>query len=373
MIAALSETAPLRAVLVKRPEDAFGSEAAIERSWRELAYTAPPDLDAARREHDAFVRLLEDAGAGVSFLATSPDTGLDSIYARDASIVTGDGAILCRMGKDARRGEPEAQAAAYEALGVPVIGRIEAPGTLEGGDYVWLDERTAAVGRGYRTNDEGIRQLRALLGPDVELVVVPLPHWRGPGDVFHLMSILSPIDEDLALVHSPLMPVPFRERLLGRGIELVEVPAEELDALGCNVLAVGPRRCVMADGSPVTRRRLEAAGAEVHVFVGREICLKGQGGPTCLTRPVARGGSERAPANMFRARIVAPHERPLDEWARRGRPPDASRLSIPPRRCTMAVFAVPLPTRISSPGGRSWASSTARARRTSRTSTVAMG
>lgn len=288
-----SETAPLGAVLVKRPEDALGSAEAGERdgaAWRELGWTAPPDPEAARREHGAFVDLLETAGARPVILPAAPATGLDSLYARDASVVCRRGAILCRMGKEARRGEPAAQAEAYREAGVPIIGRIEAPGTLEGGDFVWLDGRTAAVGRGYRTNDEGIRQLRELLEGEVdELVVVPLPHWRGPEDVFHLMSVVSPVDRDLAVVHSPLLPVPFRELLLERGTELVEVPAEELGTLGCNVLATGPRRCLMVEGSPVTRRRLEAAGAEVTCFSGREICLKGQGGPTCLTRPIGRG------------------------------------------------------------------------------------
>jgi N-dimethylarginine dimethylaminohydrolase len=284
-----SEIAPLGTVLVKRPEEAFGSAERIEAEWRDLGYTAPPDYEAACAEHAAFVQLLQAMGAQPTYLPSAPDTGLDSLYARDASIVGPRGAILCRMGKEARRAEPEAEARAYWMMGVPVLGGIEAPGTVEGGDFVWLDERTAAVGRGYRTNAEGIRQLRELLADDVDrLLVVPLPHWRGPGDVFHLMSILSPVDRDLAVVYSPLLPVPFREALLERGIELVEVPDEEFDALGCNVLAVAPRRCVMVEGCPVTRRRLEAAGAEVRTFAGREICLKGQGGPTCLTRPVVR-------------------------------------------------------------------------------------
>ena len=169
------------------------------------------------------------------------------------------------------------------------MGAIEAPGQLEGGDVLWLDARTVAVGRGYRTNDAGIAQLRALLADDVdEVIVVPLPHWRGAGDVFHLMSIISPVDRDLAVVYSPLLPVPFREHLLERGIELVEVPDEEFDTMGANVLAIAPRRCVMVAGNPVTRARLERAGAEVLEYDGSEISLKGGGGPTCLTRPLRR-------------------------------------------------------------------------------------
>ena len=153
---------------------------------------------------------------------------------------------------------------------------------------MWFDGHTVAIGRGYRTNDAGIEQFKQLAGPDVQVQVVALPHHRGAADVFHLMSILSPVDERLAVVYSPLMPVPFREWLLGRGTEFVEVPHEEFEAMGCNVLAIAPRRCVMVEGAPITRARLEAAGAEVLTYPGMEISLKGGGGPTCLTRPLAR-------------------------------------------------------------------------------------
>jgi N-dimethylarginine dimethylaminohydrolase len=163
---------------------------------------------------------------------------------------------------------------------------------LEGGDFLWLDEATAVVGRGYRTNDEGIEQLEILLADTADdLVVVPLPHWKGPSDVFHLMSVISPIDHDLALVYSPLLPVPFREFLLHRGVSLVEVPDEEFESMGCNVLAVAPRVCLVVEGNPVTRRRLEDAGAQVHAYSGEEISLPGCGGPTCLTRPLLRADS----------------------------------------------------------------------------------
>jgi N-dimethylarginine dimethylaminohydrolase len=172
---------------------------------------------------------------------------------------------------------------------VPVLGSIQPSGRLEGGDLLWLGERSVAVGRGYRTNAAGIEQLHTLLGDLVdEVIAVALPHWRGPGDVFHLMSIISPIDRDLALVYSPLMSVPFREHLLERGMTLVEVPDDEFDTMGANVLALAPRRCLMLEGNPETRRRLERAGADVLTYPGREISLKGGGGPTCLTRPLGR-------------------------------------------------------------------------------------
>ena len=215
---------------------------------------------------------------------------MDSVYVRDASVITDRGAVLCRMGKPQREGEPSAQEAAFRALGIPVLGAIQPPGRLEGGDVVWLDQRTVAVGRGYRTNAEGIQQLHDLLGDAVdEVIAVALPHWRGPADVFHLMSIISPVDTDLAVVYSPLMSVPFRERLLERGTTLVEVPDDEFDSMGANVLAIAPRKCVMVAGNPKTRAALERAGAEVFEYEGSEISLKGGGGPTCLTRPLARG------------------------------------------------------------------------------------
>jgi len=286
-----SEVAPLRTVLVKHPKDAFRTHAAITEQWERLGYLRPPQLEKAVDEFDRFVNLLESLGVRVDFLPPDPETGLDSLYARDASIVTDRGVILCNMGKEARAAEPRAQAEAYGALGIPVLGGISGKGSVEGGDFVWLDDGTAVVGRGYRTNDEGIRQLKALLKETArELIVVPLPHWKGPGDVFHLMSILSPIDRDLALVFSPLLPVPFREHLLAEGVRLIEVPEPEFETMGCNVLALAPRVCVMLEGNPMTQGRLEEAGVKVSLYHGNEISLPGAGGPTCLTRPLVREG-----------------------------------------------------------------------------------
>jgi N-dimethylarginine dimethylaminohydrolase len=195
------------------------------------------------------------------------------------------------MGKPQRAAEPDAQDQALRTLGIHTAGRIAAPGRLEGGDLIWIDEVTLAVGRGYRTNAEGIRQLRALVGEGIEVVEVPLPHWRGAGDVMHLMSLISPVDRDLAVVYSPLLPVPFREWLQERGVRFVETPHEEFDTMGTNVLALGPRRCLMLAGNPLTRRALERAGCEVLEYEGFEISMKGAGGPTCLTRPLVRGPS----------------------------------------------------------------------------------
>lgn len=288
-----SDSARLQRVLLKHARHALVSPERVAEQWQPLNYLAEPDFEEASREFEAFAGLLGDLGVTVELMAAG-DVGMDSIYVRDASVMTDRGAILCSMGKDARRPEPEAQRAAFEALGIPVLGAIEGSGRLEGGDTAWLAPDTLAVGRGYRTNDEGIRQLSDLVGPGVEVVVVPLPHWRGPSDVFHLMSMLSPLADDLALVYSPLLPVVFRELLIGRGIELVEVPDEEFESMGCNVLAVAPRVAVALEGNPETRRRMEAAGVEVRLYGGHEISAKGCGGPTCLTRPLER--SQASPA-----------------------------------------------------------------------------
>lgn len=288
----MNEYGHLGRVLLKHPRDAFIDSATVDAQWRGLHFASRPDVARASHEYDRFVEILEAAGATTDFLPRDPHTTLDSIYVRDAALVSPRGLIFCSMGKPQRAAEPNAQEAAFSAgqvEAVPIAGRIAAPGRIEGGDVVWLDGRTVVVGRGYRTNDEGIRQLGALLaGTMAEMIVVPLPHWRGEADVMHLMSLFSPVDRDLAVVYSPLLPVPFREELVARGLQLVEVPEEEFETMGTNVLAVAPRRCVMLAGNRRTRAALERAGAEVVEYTGAEISVKGAGGPTCLTRPLRR-------------------------------------------------------------------------------------
>jgi N-dimethylarginine dimethylaminohydrolase len=284
-----SEVGPLKRVLLKHPRDSYPPQDLLETQWQELGYHSKPDLAEASDEHDALVELLESLGARVEMAPASSETGLDSLYVRDASVLAEEGMILCNMGKRARWGEPKAQETLFREEGIPVLGRIEGEGTLEGGDFIWLTDSVACVGRGYRTNDEGILQLRNILSEcSEEVVEVPLPHWKGPSDVFHLMSVISPIDFNLALVYSPLLPVSFREYLISRGIRLVEVPESEFETMGCNVLTVAPRVCIALEGNPETRARLQGAGAEVFSYSGKQISIPGEGGPTCLTRPVFR-------------------------------------------------------------------------------------
>ena len=284
-----SMVAPVRRMLLKHPRDAFISQPHLEAAWRALHYGSCPDFERALSEYARFVGILEQLGVDIHFAPADERTSLDSLYIHDPLVITERGAILCSMGKAARVAEPEAMASVMERLGIPVLGAISGSGRLEGGDVLWLDDRTLAVGQGFRTNAEGLRQLRELLGDAVdEIIPVQLPYWSGPEECLHLLSFISIVDDDLAVVHSRLMPVPFREQLVARGFRFVEVPEAEYDSLGCNVLAVAPRTCVMLSGNPVTQARLDEAGARVWTYDGAEISMKGTGGPTCLTRPVWR-------------------------------------------------------------------------------------
>lgn len=284
-----SEYLPLASVYIKTVADAFVDEDKLKTEWENLNYLSKPNLLASKIEYIAFETILKNAGIDTKYFPRDKQLSLDSIYCRDASIATDYGMIICTMGKKARKMEPNTQRNVFESNGISVLGTIQAPGTLEGGDVAWLNEKTLAVGHTYRTNLEGIRQLKAMLLPHgVEVIVADLPHYRGVQDVFHLMSILSPVDKGLAVVYSPLMPIRFRNLLLDMDYKLVEVPEEEFESMGCNVLAIAPRKCVMVEGNPKTKAALEKEGCEVFSYKGEEISIKGGGGPTCLTRPIKR-------------------------------------------------------------------------------------
>ena len=284
-----SEYGTLKSVFVKGAKEAFISDAHLEKHWASLNYQGKPDYKKSLTEYNSFQELLAKSGADIHHLPEDSKVNIDSIYCRDSSIATDLGIIICNMGKAGRAHEPGAVKEAFEMYQMKILGEIKSPGTVEGGDVAWLDKETLAVGLTYRTNQEGIDQLSKLLAPaNVKVVTVPLPHYRGPADVFHLMSILSPVDKDLAVVYSPLMPIPFRNELLDRGFRLIEVPEEEFESMGCNVLALGPRNCLMVKGNPKTKKSLEVAGCEVREYEGTEISVKGGGGPTCLTRPILR-------------------------------------------------------------------------------------
>jgi len=270
----------LRRVLVRPP---LADDAA---AWRDYGWRSAPDPLRAGEEHEALCLLLEEAGAEVVVSRHDPGNP-DAIYAYDPTLVGRAGAVLLRPGKAGRRAEPDATVEALESAGIPIVGRLEAPACVEGGDTLWLDDETLLVGHGYRTNAEGIGALGDAF-PGVTVIPFDLPHWTGPGEVLHLMSYISPLDHDLALVYARLAPVRLLELLAELEIRTVEVPDEEFESMGPNVLALGPSRALALEGNDETRRRLERAGVDVTVYQGDEISRKGDGGPTCLTRPLLR-------------------------------------------------------------------------------------
>jgi N-dimethylarginine dimethylaminohydrolase len=274
--------APLRDVLVHRPGAAFGAAYADPAH----GFLHPVDLAVARGQHDAFVELLVRLGVRVHLLEAQPDTP-DLLYTFDPLLISDAGAIPLRPGKPTRRGEPALLEAWTQAAGIPTVGRIEAPGTIEGGDTCWLRPDLLCIGRSRRTNAEGAAQLAAIVGGDVRLLDVPS---RGT-ELVHLLSVISPVTEDLAVVYPPLLPSGLSELLADLGIHTIAVPDGEYPTLACNVLAVRPGVLVMAEGNPVTRRALEAAGCEVHTYPATEIGINGSGGPTCMTRPILRATS----------------------------------------------------------------------------------
>ncbi len=273
-------TGTLERVLVRPP---LAEDAA---RWREYGWRAAPDLAAAAAEHEALCGLLEAAGAEVVISHHDPGNP-DAIYVYDPVLVGSEGAVLLRPGKEGRRSEPDALRASLESAGVPVAAAIGDDAFVEGGDTLWLDGRTLLVGIGYRTTESAASALAAAF-PGVEVIAFDLPHWNGAGEVLHLMSYISPLDRDLALVYPRLAPIRLLGLLAERGIEVVEVPDEEFESQGPNVLALGPRRALALEGNSETRRRMERAGVEVTVYRGDEISRKGDGGPTCLTRPLLR-------------------------------------------------------------------------------------
>jgi N-dimethylarginine dimethylaminohydrolase len=278
---AQSMSAPLREVLVKAPGLAFGR--AFDAP--EHGYLRPVELETARREHEAFVSVLASLGPVVHRLETELDDP-DLVYTFDPLLVTDRGAIPLRPGKPCRAGEPAALEAWTLANGIPTAGRIVEPGTVEGGDTLWLRPNVFCIGRTLRTNAEGARQLGALVGGEVHTFDVP--YWKGPAELIHLMSVISPIADDLAVVYLPLLPVGLWQLLGDLSIQMIEVPDAEFATLGCNVLAVRPGVVILAEGNPRTSAALARAGCEVHTYPATEIGINGSGGPTCMTRPILR-------------------------------------------------------------------------------------
>jgi N-dimethylarginine dimethylaminohydrolase len=283
-------TGELRRVMVCSPRDAGWENAERRSQWQELGFRHRADFRTAQAQHEALCRELEAAGAEVVHLPGSEELSLDAVYAHDASLPTDYGVILMLPGKQNRIGEVRAHREFCRGLGIPVLGEIEAPGTTEAGDMVWLDSQTLLVGNGYRTSALGIVQMRELLrAKNVEVIAAPLPHGPGPSACLHLMSLISLLDEETALVDLPWLAVETVELLKARGYDFIEIEPSERDTLACNVLSLGRRRLLALEENKKTNHRLRDVGFDVRTFAGSELCINGSGGPTCLTRPVLRG------------------------------------------------------------------------------------
>lgn len=279
----------LNTVILKHPNDAFRSQEHLCQEWKKFNYIQEPNFILAQQEYEQFLSLLKQHVAQIEFLPAVETVGLDSLYAHDPVKFTPKGAIILKSGKELRQPEAEVFKQFLQEKEIPILGELMGDARADGGDLVWLDDRTLLIGWGYRTNEAAIQQIKELTNDFVdEFIVVPLPHGRGESECLHLMSIISLVDADLAVVYPKLIPVFLRQLLMKRGIQLIEVPDEEYDRLGCNVLALEPRVCVMVSGNPYTRRKLLEAGAIVYEYEGNEISYLGTGGPTCLTCPVVR-------------------------------------------------------------------------------------
>lgn len=280
----------LNKVILKHPKDAFISQEHLRNEWKKFNYINEPDYIKAQNEFEQFHAIIREHVTEIEFLPASGTVGLDSLYAHDPVKFTKNGAIILKSGKKLRQPEAEAYKQFLLEQKIPIVGELTGEAVADGGDLVWLDDHTLLIGRGYRTNDEAIRQIKEMTKDMVEeSIVVQLPHDQGEEECLHLMSIISIVDENLAVVYSRLMPVFLRQLLIKRGYQLIEVPDEEYHRLGCNVLALAPRVCVMVSGNPSTKEQLLAAGATVYEYEGNEISYLGTGGPTCLTCPVTRG------------------------------------------------------------------------------------
>ena len=284
-----SNVSTLKTVLLKDPKAAFKSQKTIDLQWQNLNFIERPDFKKSIIQYEKFVDILNDNHVQILFIPEDDETSLDSIYTHDPMFMTPNGAVIGNMGKKQRKPETAMMKKYLYETGIPILGEINNGGTLEGGDVIWINDKIAAVGLTYRTNNEGVNQLRKILSSiSVELICVDLPHWNGPVDVLHLMSLISPLKEDLFLIYEKLLPVGFLKLLNNLDIKTISIADEDYDTLGCNVLPLSTTKCLITKGNDRTTKIIEQNGIEVIEFQASEICYKGSGGPTCLTRPIYR-------------------------------------------------------------------------------------
>lgn len=279
----------IQTVVIKHAREAYVSQSYLEVNWKNWGFFSCPDYEKCVNEYNAFEAVLKELIPDVRYMPKAEEAGLDSIYTHDCVKFTKKGAIILNMGKAARKNEPMAMKSYLQSIGAPILGEITGEGTVEGGDVLWLEDNKVAIGRGYRTNDEGIRQFKEIVkGLVDEVIVVPMPHGNNEEECLHLMSVISPIDKDLAVVYSRYMPVFFRQMLIEKGIKLIEVIDEEYMPLGTNVLTIEPRKVVLLKGNPDIKGKLLREGVKIYEYEGQHISLPGNGGATCMTAPLLR-------------------------------------------------------------------------------------
>ena len=284
-----SNVSTLKTVILKNPQAAFKSQKTIDLQWQDLNFIDKPDFKKSITQYENFIDILNDNHVEILYISEDEKTSLDSIYTHDPIFMTPNGAVIGNMGKTQRKPETIMMKNYLNEIGIPILGEIINDATLEGGDIIWIDQRTVAAGLTYRTNNKGIDQLRKILSTiSVEVICVDLPHWNGPVDVLHLMSLISPLKEDLFLIYKKLLPVGLLKLLKQLDIKTISIADEDYDSLGCNVLPLSTTKCLITSGNDKTFKIIEENGIEVIEFQASEICYKGSGGPTCLTRPIYR-------------------------------------------------------------------------------------
>tara|TARA_B100000745_G_C20143117_1_gene392034 strand:- start:809 stop:1693 length:885 start_codon:yes stop_codon:yes gene_type:complete len=284
-----SNVSTLKTVILKNPQAAFKSQKTIDLQWQDLNFIDKPDFKKSITQYENFIDILNDNHVEILYISEDEKTSLDSIYTHDPIFMTPNGAVIGNMGKTQRKPETIMMKNYLNEIGIPILGEIINDATLEGGDIIWIDQRTVAAGLTYRTNNKGIDQLRKILSTiSVEVICVDLPHWNGPVDVLHLMSLISPLKDDLFLIYKKLLPVGLLKLLKQLDIKTISIADEDYDSLGCNVLPLSTTKCLITSGNDKTFKIIEENGIEVIEFQASEICYKGSGGPTCLTRPIYR-------------------------------------------------------------------------------------
>ena len=284
-----SNVSTLKTVLLKNPQAAFKSQKTIDLQWQDLNFIDKPDFKKSVMQYENFIDILNDNNVEILYIPEDEITSLDSIYTHDPIFMTPNGAVIGNMGKTQRKPETIMMKNYLNEIGVPILGEIINDATLEGGDVIWIDEKTVTAGLTYRTNNKGIDQLRKILSTiSIEVISVDLPHWNGPVDVLHLMSLISPLNENLFLIYKKLLPISLLKLLKKLDIKTISIADEDYDSLGCNVLPLSTTKCLITSGNNKTCKIIEENGIEVIEFQASEICYKGSGGPTCLTRPIYR-------------------------------------------------------------------------------------